>query len=120
MKKNELPPIPTYLKKLADSCTGIILRKCRTFENAIWLAFLRGKQAGEEGMEENMKKKKLNTRLCLLCRKYISKKNWKRHLRICEPKFKKEKGINWLYNRGINNLTYFPRGKGQITTNHKR
>lgn len=65
MKKKELPPIPKHLKKLADSCTGIILRKCRTFENAIWLAFLRGKQAGEEDIKEEMKKEKLKSYLRL-------------------------------------------------------
>ena len=34
----------------------------------------------------------MNKRLCLLCRQYISKKDWKKHLRKCEKIFKKNMG----------------------------
>jgi len=37
--------------------------------------------------------KRTDNRLCLLCRKYIAKKNWKKHLAACEIKFRKDKGI---------------------------
>jgi hypothetical protein len=39
------------------------------------------------------KKVKVKERLCLLCEKYIPIKNWKKHLPICEKKFKKERNI---------------------------
>lgn len=41
-------------------------------------------QAKQEENEFGIKK--TNNRLCLLCRKYISKKEWKKHLLICEKK----------------------------------
>lgn len=32
--------------------------------------------------------KRTDNRLCLLCRRYIFKNRWKKHLIICERKFK--------------------------------
>jgi len=33
--------------------------------------------------------KRTNNQLCLLCRKYILKRNWKKHLKDCEIEFTK-------------------------------
>ncbi len=54
-EKKKLPPIPNHLKKLGFYHTEPIRRRLRSFENVIWLAFLRGKQAGKEEREKYYK-----------------------------------------------------------------
>ena len=36
---------------------------------------------------------RIKSRLCLLCRKYISHKSWKAHLLKCEQIFRRSKGL---------------------------
>ena len=45
-----MEPMPKHLKNLATDHTEPIRKKLDSFENAIWLAYLRGKQAGFEKM----------------------------------------------------------------------
>lgn len=37
--------------------------------------------------------KRTDNRLCLLCKKYIPIKGWKKHKIICEKEFKQKNGI---------------------------
>ena len=61
IRLNKALPIPEHLKHLGMSHTEPIRRLLNSFENAIWLAFLRGKHAKEDELPSEKEIKNMIT-----------------------------------------------------------